>query len=77
MSAGVPVLIYSGDQDYICNWRGGEAWTNALVYPQQEQFNKMNYATFEVDGNGAGEYKSAGLLTFLRVYSAGHLVPMD
>lgn len=27
---GVKGLVYSGDKDFICNWRGGEAWTNAL-----------------------------------------------
>mmetsp|Transcript_38133 Transcript_38133/g.50050 ORF Transcript_38133/g.50050 Transcript_38133/m.50050 type:complete len:156 (+) Transcript_38133:744-1211(+) len=32
LDAGVPVLIYSGDMDYICNWMGGFAWTNALVW---------------------------------------------
>ena len=26
----VKVLIYSGDKDFICNWMGGEMWTNAL-----------------------------------------------
>jgi cathepsin A (carboxypeptidase C) len=25
---GVKGLVYSGDKDFICNWRGGEAWTN-------------------------------------------------
>jgi cathepsin A (carboxypeptidase C) len=24
----VNVLVYSGDKDFVCNWRGGEAWTN-------------------------------------------------
>jgi carboxypeptidase C (cathepsin A) len=27
---GIRVLVYSGDKDYICNWRGGEKWTNTL-----------------------------------------------
>jgi len=29
---GVRVLVYSGDKDYICNWRGGEAWVNGLEW---------------------------------------------
>jgi len=27
---GVRGLVYSGDVDFICNWRGGEAWTKNL-----------------------------------------------
>ncbi len=26
------VLVYSGDKDFICNWRGGEAWTAATKW---------------------------------------------
>jgi len=26
----VKVLVYNGDKDFICNWMGGEAWTNGL-----------------------------------------------
>lgn len=28
----VEVLVYSGDKDWICNWRGGEAWTLATKW---------------------------------------------
>jgi cathepsin A (carboxypeptidase C) len=39
LESGVEVLVYSGDKDYICNWRGGEAWTNAVSWSGQSQFN--------------------------------------
>lgn len=29
---GIPILIYNGDQDYICNWVGGLAWVEALQW---------------------------------------------
>jgi carboxypeptidase C (cathepsin A) len=29
---GVKGLVYSGDKDFICNWRGGEAWYYILIF---------------------------------------------
>ena len=29
---GIPILIYNGDKDYICNWVGGLAWVSALEW---------------------------------------------
>ena len=27
LEGGIPVLVYSGDQDYVCNYLGGKGWT--------------------------------------------------
>jgi len=74
---GVHVLVYSGDKDFVCNWRGGEAWTNAVQWSKQDDFNKVEYKDWIVDGKAAGALKSVDNFKFLRVYDAGHMVPMD
>lgn len=38
LQSGVKGLVYSGDKDFVCNWRGGEAWTNALDWDHNEEF---------------------------------------
>jgi cathepsin A (carboxypeptidase C) len=73
LSKNIPVLVYSGDLDFICNWRGGEMWTNQLNWPGQKTFQNLNYTSL----GSYGEYKSYNGFTFYRVYNAGHMVPMD
>ena len=71
------VLVYSGDKDFICNWRGGEAWTEATKWGSKSDFNAQTYQPWSVDGTPAGEMRQFGNFHFLRVYDAGHMVPMD
>ena len=39
----VEVLVYSGDKDWICNWRGGEAWTLETSWGNKNEFNAQDY----------------------------------
>jgi len=71
------VLVYSGDKDWICNWRGGEAWTAATKWAHEKEFNEAPYQKWHVVDEPAGEMRQYGNLHFLRVYDAGHMVPMD
>lgn len=71
------VLVYSGDKDWICNWRGGEAWTLATKWGHKDDFAAQDYESWTVNGEPAGEMRQYGNLHFLRVYEAGHMVPMD
>lgn len=73
LEAGYPVLIYAGDKDYICNWLGQVAWTENLEWTGQDDFKEAQMRPWNVNGQKAGEVKSAKGLTFMRVYEAGHM----
>lgn len=35
LDSGRRVLVYSGKEDYICNYLGGMEWTNATKWSEQ------------------------------------------
>jgi len=74
----VPVLVYAGDADFICNWLGNQAWTEALEWPGKKAFNAVERKGLHLAGAPEyGKVKSSGNFTFMRLYQAGHMVPMD
>jgi len=73
VKSGLKILIYHGDKDFICNWRGGETFSNNIPWDGSADFNKLSYTKWE----DYGEYRHLDNLTFLRIYNAGHMVPMD
>jgi len=73
LNAGIPALIYAGDVDFICNYLGNRAWTLGLDWKSSKDFQVAE----EHDWKGQGLARSAGGLTFLQVYDAGHMVPSD
>jgi len=77
LASGIRVLIYAGDQDFICNWLGNHAWVQALPWAHQAAFNATATANWTVAGTPAGTVQSSHNLTFLRVFNAGHMVPRD
>jgi cathepsin A (carboxypeptidase C) len=77
LEAGIRVMIYAGDVDYICNWMGNKAWVMALNWPGKAAFNAAPDVEFSVAGRAAGEERTYGNFSFVRIYDAGHMVPMD
>uniref|UniRef100_A0A7N0ZW88 Carboxypeptidase n=1 Tax=Kalanchoe fedtschenkoi TaxID=63787 RepID=A0A7N0ZW88_KALFE len=74
---GIKVLIYAGEYDLICNWLGNYKWVNAMKWSGQRKFSKAKTTSYKVGGEEAGQLKSFGSLSFLKVHKAGHMVPMD
>ena len=70
------VLIYAGDQDFICNWLGNKAWTMDLEWHDQEAWRSAPDLEW---GDNAGQLRTSpnGQFAFLRIYDAGHMTPAD
>ena len=73
LDGGIPILIYAGDVDFICNYLGNQAWTYGLEWKGGKAFRQAT----PHDWNGVGLARTAGDFTFLQVYDAGHMVPSD
>ncbi|KAL9050228.1 MAG: hypothetical protein Q9162_006763 [Coniocarpon cinnabarinum] len=77
----VPVLVYAGDADFICNWLGNLAWTEHLAWPGKKAYNQAAMEDLVVEGDKEhskiGSVKSAGNFTFMRLHAGGHMVPHD
>jgi len=77
LANNLTVLVYAGIDDFICNWRGNNAWTLAMSWPGQQAFQDTPVEPFYVDGAVAGNFHTYQGFTFLTVDSAGHMVPED
>jgi len=74
----IPVLLYNGQYDLICNTDGTADWSNAMVWPGQQAFLQAPNTTWMgAAGQVGGFYQSAKGLTRLVVDNAGHMSPFD
>lgn len=73
----IPVLIYAGDADYICNWLGNKAWAEKLEWAGKDKYGKTKLEPFTLDDKEVGQMKHSGNFSFVRIYQAGHMVPYN
>lgn len=78
----VPIILFSGDQDLICNHVGTEElinnlhWNNGTGFEiSPGQWAPRRDWTFE--GEPAGIYQEARNLTYVLFYNSSHMVPFD
>lgn len=77
LESKIRVLVYNGDKDFICNWRGGLDWVNIVEWRGRKRFAGMKLKPWQLNQKAVGEIKRLENFTFLRIYDAGHMVPMD
>ncbi|KAF9265881.1 carboxypeptidase C [Marasmius fiardii PR-910] len=83
---GVRLLVYAGNADMMCNFMGNERWVEALDTQFKAAFAAAKSLPWidTAAGRQAGAVRTAGgsgftagNVTFVEVYEAGHMVPYD
>lgn len=77
LNSGVRVLIYAGDCDFICNWLGNKHWALKLQWPHGSDFNAAEDKPYMANGQKVGRIRTSHGFSFMQVFQAGHMVPMD
>ncbi|KAJ2663985.1 hypothetical protein IWW48_000997 [Coemansia sp. RSA 1200] len=84
LEAGIRVLIYAGDADFICNWYGNKAWAEELEWSGKASFVAERDHDWSVAAGAAaagekavGEARTFKNFSFVRIFDAGHMAPYD
>ncbi|WEW55651.1 Cell death protease [Emydomyces testavorans] len=82
LESGVPIVLFSGANDFICNHIGTEQLVHNMKWSGGTGFElspgvwaPRHDWTFE--GEAAGYYQEARNLTYILFYNASHMVPFD
>jgi len=76
--ATVPVLLYNGDCDLICDMDGTATYAaTSITWPGKSQYLAAPNTTWNGPSGAAGTYQTGGGLTRAVVFQAGHMVPFD
>eukprot|EP01022_Parablepharisma_sp_SALTPOND_P016814 TRINITY_DN255_c0_g1_i1.p1 TRINITY_DN255_c0_g1~~TRINITY_DN255_c0_g1_i1.p1 ORF type:complete len:480 (-),score=48.61 TRINITY_DN255_c0_g1_i1:95-1387(-) len=73
----IPVILYYGKEDFICNYFGGLKTIESLKWEGAQRLLREPYKKWMVDNKEMGEYKHYDKLTYLEIYDAGHMATMD
>ncbi|KAF7366175.1 Carboxypeptidase [Mycena venus] len=71
IDAGIRVLIYNGDADFIVNYQGVEDMLAVMSTRSSTEFNKQTFQTYTVGGHAAGVFKTAGNFSYVRIAGGG------
>ncbi|KAJ1670406.1 Cell death protease [Coemansia sp. RSA 25] len=76
---GVPVLLFAGKEDYLCNYVGTEWSIGNMTWAGGQGFGQgsVKRSEWKIDGNVVGKVESDRGLTYALIYNASHMVGVD
>ncbi|TFK55411.1 alpha/beta-hydrolase [Heliocybe sulcata] len=73
----IPVLLFAGDQDFICNYVGVEGLIQAMEWGGEKGLGKVQTQSWTVNNQPAGTWVSSRNLTYAKIFNASHMVGYD
>mmetsp|Transcript_8947 Transcript_8947/g.11174 ORF Transcript_8947/g.11174 Transcript_8947/m.11174 type:complete len:684 (-) Transcript_8947:8490-10541(-) len=74
----IPVVLFNGNRDIICNYIGTEEFIKKLTWNGQTGFSEdVDAMDWIYDEKKAGYIKTERNLTFVNIFDASHMVPFD
>jgi carboxypeptidase D len=73
----MPIILFSGDKDLICNHIGTENLIENMNWNGQKGMSSAPVRDWTFDSEPAGQWQTARNLTYLRFYNSSHMVPFD
>ncbi|CDO73823.1 hypothetical protein BN946_scf185015.g152 [Trametes cinnabarina] len=73
----IPVMLFVGDQDLICNYVGIESMIQAMQWNGETGLGKVQTQPWTVDGKPAGTWVASRNLTYVKIFNASHMVGYD
>ncbi|KAJ2868168.1 Cell death protease [Coemansia aciculifera] len=77
LNLGVPVLLFVGKEDYLCNYVGTEWSIGNMTWAGSKGFQKPVKSEWRINGQTVGSVESERGLTYALVYNASHMVGVD
>jgi len=73
----VSLLIYAGDQDFICNYMGIESMIQNMEWNGGKGLGTVETKSWSVDNVPAGTWVESRNLTYAKIFNSSHMVPYD
>ncbi|KAI5299689.1 Cell death protease, partial [Ascosphaera atra] len=77
LESGIPILLFSGADDLICNHIGTEDLIANMEWAGSKGFGDAPRYDWLFEGENAGWYQEARNLTYALIYNSSHMVPLD
>ena len=77
LERGIPVLLYGGEEDLICNVLGIRRIVDNLEWGGQRGVDHVPAAEWRINDTPVGTWLSARNLTFVTIANASHMAPYD